>query len=66
MSLGELLQEVTEHTARNLIAQRVDIDAEELRAQKSVRNVLLADLGEVLCNLRELFDIKSRVIRRSL
>ena len=66
MRFRELFQQIAEHAARHLVAQRVNVDAEKLRAQKTVCNIFLANLCEVFCNFREFLDVKARVIGRSL
>ena len=61
-SVLELLKHVGEHAARNLIQQGVGINAQALRIDLAVGDVLFAQFGEVSTHNVQLVQVKAGVI----
>ena len=64
--LLELGDEVREHTAGDLIEERVRVDIQHLRVERAARLELIRDLAEVDGSLAHLVQVEARVARRAL
>ena len=58
----ELLDHVGQHAARHLIQQRVGVDAQHLRVDLTVGDVLFAQLGKMLAHDVQLAQIKAGIV----
>ena len=58
----ELLEHVGEHAARHLIEQGVGVDAQRLRVDLAVGDVLLAELCEVVAHDIQLVEVEAGVV----
>ena len=63
MLLFKLGSKVAEHSAGNLIKERLDVDAKVLRIQQAGLKSFVSERSEVICNLSQKLLIKSGVIR---